>query len=428
MRETRRAIIVVNRKESLNEFKSLVKEAGYEIVGTVYIRRFTSAGLSEYKINEVKELMKKTLADNIIFDIQLKPKYLYNIGKELGVEPKDRVEIILEIFRKHSPSKEAALQIKMASLQYELTRLREKVRLRHIGEQTAITSGLGEYEIDLYYRDIERQIQNIKEKLLAERKRRDLHRLYRYRRGFKTISITGYYSSGKTTLFNLLTNSNEAVGEEPFTTLSTKFSIIKIGPWKCYIVDTIGFISDLPPFMITSFYSTLEEIKFSDLVLLMIDVSEPYDVVMKKINTSFDILKDIGYNKDIIIIGNKIDLVNNLEALKSIESLFREYNGEDYVLISAEKNINISQLFEIVEFKLGVKMRIRIHVPYQNKWYKTLDYLKGLMGEYKVSFNSNEVIVSGEIDVGKYDIIKKFISKNGGKVYEEEGIDIEAFP
>jgi len=423
----KRAIVVVHKRESYKEFESLVKEAGYEIVGIVYLRRFTSRGISDYKINEIKSLMESTGAENVIFDTQLKPNYIYNIAKELGVEPKDRLEIILEIFKMHSPSKEADLQIKLASLQIELARAKERVKLAKLGEQPALVLGPGEYEVDVYYNEVKRRIQNIKAKLEEERKKRELHREYRRKRGFRTISIAGYTSSGKTTLFNALTGLNRRTGPEPFTTISTKFSIIKIGVWDVYLVDTIGFITDLPPFMINAFYSTLEEITYSDLVLLVVDVSEPYDYIKNKLEASYEILRKLNYNGNVVIVGNKIDVINNIEYLKPIESLFNSYSNY-YIFISALKGINLDGLLEIIEDILGRGRYIKVRVSYSNpNWYNILDYLKRNSDrEFSLSFENDSIIIEGLFN----DRAIEYIKKNKIEVLEglphAEDMDIEA--
>lgn len=420
-----KAVAVISNKDSMNEFILLAKEAGYSICGIVYLRRFTSYGISQDKISEIRRLMDDCGAENVLFDTQLKPRYLFNIAKELGVEPKDRVEIILEIFRRHSPSKEADLQIKLASLQYELARARERVRLRRMGEQPGITSGLGEYEVDIYYKEIKRNIQSIKRKLMMERKRRDIHRLSREKKGYKTISITGYYSSGKTTLFNAITGASCPTGPEPFTTLSTKFSTIWIGPWKCYLVDTIGFISDLPPFMVMAFYSTLEEIKFSDLVLLVIDVSEDYDIIKRKFLTSLDILNRLEYEGKIIAVGNKIDLVNNKEALNSVKALLVEH-VDDVVFVSSKYGVGIRKLLDIIKNALGTIIRVNIELPYSDGVYDIINFLKQYSNDVKPLYEDNRVRIICTIDKSVYQSIKKYVVERGGKVFGD--IDIKTIP
>ncbi len=420
----KKTVAVIVNKDNLDEFTVLAREAGYEIVDYVYVKRFIGKGLSDYKINEIKNLMNTYSLEHVIFDVSLKPRYLYNIAMALGVEPKDRLEIILEIFEKHSPSKEADLQIKLASLQYELARAKERVRLRKFGEQTALTRGLGAYEVDLYYKEIQKRIQTIKKKLYEERRKRDVHRIYRRKKRYKTISLAGYYSSGKTTLFNSLTGLMENIGEEPFTTLSTKFGLIKIGSWKCYLVDTIGFISDLPPFIVTAFYSTLEEIIFSNLVLLLIDISESYEKLRKKFLTSWNILHELGYKGNILIVGNKIDEVDDESILNSAFSLFQEYS--DYtVMISAKDNINIDVLIKMIKDLLGKLRKIEVQIPYLDNWSDSLGFLKGKLGDINIKFEDKNVDIKGFIDEDELWALKKYVKKKGGKLSVlKENMDI----
>jgi GTP-binding protein HflX len=425
MSSVKRAIAVIQNRDNLEEFRALAREAGYIIVGYVFIRRLTGGGLSDYKINEIRRVMKEYNASEVIFDVSLKPKHLYNIAKELMVEPKDRLEIILDIFELHSSSREADLQIKLASLQYELARARERVKLKKLGEQTALTVGLGAYEVDLYYNEVQRRIQNIKRKLMEERRKRDVHRIHRKKKGFKTISIAGYYSSGKTTLFNVLAGLGEKTGMEPFTTLSTKFSIVKIGPWRCYLVDTIGFISDLPPFMVSAFYSTLEEIVFSDLVLLLVDVSESFDRVRRKFLTSWEIIKALGYEGEIIVVGNKIDEVNNKLALKSISSFLQMYS-ERVVFISAKEAENIDDLVENIALVLGEQVYVSIVLPYNVGWARAIEFFKDKLGDYEIDFEVDGISIRGAVDSEDLWAIEKFVKGIGGRLLVEESVGVEA--
>ncbi len=284
--------MVVTKRRGRGEFLALVEEAGYMVAQVFPLRNVTSKVLSESKLNQLKDRVRALSVETVIFDMSLKPRQAYHIAKELQTVVKDRVEVILNIFLLHAPTQEAKLQVKLASLRYELARAKEKVRLAKMGEQPGF-EGLGGYKVDVYYEEVQRRAIKIKEKLKLIRSRREIHRNRRVKMGIKTLSITGYTCSGKTTLFNGLTGLLQRVGDEPFTTLSTKFSRVRIGPWKPYIIDTIGFINDLPPFMVNAFYSTLEEISFSDVVLLVVDVSEPLHIAFEKFRTGYNLLIDL---------------------------------------------------------------------------------------------------------------------------------------
>ncbi len=417
--------MAIHKRNLVEEFKALVKEAGYAPVGYVNIRRFIGRGLSDDKLNEIRNVLEENSGELVIFDVSLKPRHMYQIVKSLQVEVKDRLEVILEIFQKHSPSREADLQIKLARLQYELARARERVMLAKAGEQPALIMGPGQYEVDKYYLEIKRRIQNIKRKLEEERRKRNVHRRRRLKEGFKAVSIVGYTCSGKTTLFNKLSNMNMKVGPEPFTTLSTKYALIRIGLWNVYLIDTIGFIRDLPPFMIKAFYSTLEEIKFSDLVYLVLDVSESIDIIKEKLETSLKILKDLEYNGKIIIVGNKVDQINNREALKPISSLISTYKLP-HVYVSGLTGEGLKALMQLTHRLLGRGVYVEIEIPYSNNsMYRLIELIKsGGMGKF--DYQERRVIFRGVL---RPDIFN-MISRDGGvKVYIGEGyLSVEAGP
>src|SRR3989304_4448857 len=176
---------------------------------------------------------------------------------------------------------EGKLQIKLAQLRYEMSRAKETVRLAKQGEQPGFL-GIGKFEVDVYYNDIKHRIESIKSKLKKAGKQRALHRQSRDRLGFKTISLAGYTSAGKTTLFNLLTGEDRQKGKELFTTLSTTTRRLNIDRKAVLISDTVGFISRLPAYMIEAFRSTLEELLYTDIVIVVVDASDLQTELKKK--------------------------------------------------------------------------------------------------------------------------------------------------
>lgn len=420
------AIALITGKSDFEEFKILAEEAGYAIIGIVKVRNLREKGLSEYKINELKEKIMTAKCQEIICDTNLKPKQVYNIVKETRVGLKDRIEIILEIFKKHSPSEEADLQIKLASLKYELARAKEKVRLAKMGEQPGFY-GLGSYEVDVYYNEIKRRIINIERKLGSIRRKRELHRRMRVKRGYKTVAIVGYTCTGKSSLFNTLTGASVKIGPEPFTTLSTKFSTLKLGPWRCYLIDTIGFIQDLPPFMISAFYSTLEEVAFADLILLMIDLSEGINSIINKLDTSLQIIEDLGYrNKPIIIVGNKIDLLSNSQ-LKNILSIISNKYEYSIVPISALYKINIENLIEKIAKHLGKLYMINILLPYDTSYNEVISKLKKFGALNDIYHYPKSISINGYLPYEYVKPMREMIKRLGGKVRIERHMGPSTF-
>ena len=161
-------------------------------------------GLSGGKLDDLKNLVTKMRPDVIVFDEVMKPSQNYNLAAELKIQVLDRESLILEIFESRSTSTESKMQVKLAQLRYEMSRAREKVRLSKMGEQPGFM-GIGKFEVDVYYNDIKHRMVSIKSKLQKAGKQRELHRQSRKRIGFRTISLAGYTSAGKTTLFNSIT-------------------------------------------------------------------------------------------------------------------------------------------------------------------------------------------------------------------------------
>jgi len=307
----------------MEELISLAEAAGYEVVGTIEQVRHPHPRyqIGSGKAKELADLVSKLNAEKIIFGNELKSVQAYNLAKLTGVEVIDRFQLILEIFVRRASTREAKLQINLARLRYELAHAKEKVRLAKMGEQPGFL-GLGKYEVDVYYETIRRQVNSIQRKLKRIRKTRELHRMRRKRLGFPSVSLAGYTNSGKSTLFNSLTEENVRVDSGVFTTLSTTTRAVKLSGKKILLTDTVGFVDQLPITLIEAFRSTLEETIFSDLILLVVDVSEPLPDIKRKIFCCLDTIRHIGAGSiPIITVLNKIDLISDDELKRKIDDL-----------------------------------------------------------------------------------------------------------
>src|ERR671929_510249 len=266
MSNLRRAVLITYISEdAIKEATSLADTVGYSVEKIVKQRHITRSkyGIGRGKAEEVKELLKELKFEVIIFDEVLKPTQQYHLASLCQVEIVDRERLILEIFERRASTAESRIQIKLAQLRYDMVRAREKVRLAKMGEQPGLF-GMGKYDADIYYLDINKRAAVLKKKLEREEKRRDLHRVQRLKAGLSTVSIAGYTSAGKTTLFNILTGESKNTGQGLFSTLSTFTRAMKLNTRKVLVSDTVGFISKLPAYMIDAFKSTLHELTHSD--------------------------------------------------------------------------------------------------------------------------------------------------------------------
>jgi len=348
MKETA-ILITYDREDDVKEALALCDTAGYQVIKIIKQKFLNKSkyGLGEGKVEELKELVDSKKPNVIIFDEILKPSQNYNLASKLKTNILDREALILEIFELNATSAESKLQIKMAELRYEMSRAKEKVRLAKKGEQPGFM-GIGKFEVDVYFNDIKNRMTSIKSKLVKAGKQRALHRQGRDRIGFKTISLAGYTSAGKTTLFNTLTGETREENPKLFTTLSTTTRKIKISETDVLISDTVGFISNLPAYMIEAFKSTLEELTYTDAVILVIDISDPIIELQKKFRSCMRALEELGvdYNK-IIFALNKSDLISKDEILSKVEILGLK-ESKKCLSISAVTGENISKLKELL--------------------------------------------------------------------------------
>jgi GTP-binding protein HflX len=401
---------------TIDELKSLAESAGYTVVGKIeQIREPDPRYQIGYgKIKELAELVKETGTQKIIFDNPLKPVQSYNIAKATGVEAIDRFQLILEIFARRATTTEAKLQIQLARLKYELARAKEKVRLAKKGEQPGFM-GLGAYEADIYHETVKRQIQTINEKLKKIRRKRVLHRERRAELGFPTISLAGYTNAGKSSLFNALTEEEAPVDDALFTTLSTTTRLVKFSRKKFLLTDTVGFIDRLPLTLIEAFHSTLEETIYSDLILLVVDISEPLSTVEKKLSICLETIDRIEASGIPIITAlNKIDLLSKTEIEQKIEKL--KNKAPKSTPISALYKINIDQLKEEITNLLKNYTQVSFTVPLTNETMPFISWLYNRADVHAVKYVENAVHVTFEAIPWFAERVKSRVEELGGKI------------
>ena len=305
-------------------------------------------GLSGGKIDDLKNLVTKMRPDIIVFDEVMKPSQNYNLAAELKIQVLDRESLILEIFESRSTSTESKMQVKLAQLRYEMSRAREKVRLSKMGEQPGFM-GIGKFEVDVYYNDIKNRMVSVRAKLQKAGKQRELHRQSRKRIGFRTISLAGYTSAGKTTLFNSMTGEKNEEDHKLFTTLTTTVRKFKLNREWVLISDTVGFISKLPAYLIEAFKSTLEELTFTDIVIVVIDANEKNNELKKKFSSCYKTLMELGVKRQNLLFAfNKTESMNDEEILEKVKQLDLAEN-KNWIAISAKSGKNIEKLEMLIK-------------------------------------------------------------------------------
>jgi len=365
------------------------------------------------KVEELVQMVTDADAEKVIFDNQLRTRQSYNLAKATHVEVIDRFQLILEIFTKRATTTEAQLQIQLATLQNELKHAKEKVRLAKGSEQPGFM-GLGAYEADVYSDAIKRQVQTIFKKLAKIREKRILHRERRVELGFLSISLAGYTSAGKSSLFNALTEETVRVDKSLFTTLSTTTRMVEFSNRKFLITDTVGFIDRLPLSLIEAFHSTLEETIYSDLIIVLLDLSEPMETIEKKNSICLETIARLGASGIPTITAlNKIDLITEAERNQKLEAL--KDKTQNQILISAKCRTNLGELKQRIVEMLENYVQAQFSVPLTNKTMPFISWLHEKTDIRKEDFSNDSVEVVFEATPELAQQVRKKVEELNGK-------------
>jgi len=346
MPDAKATIVTYPDEFSKEEIKELAARAGYTVVGMITQKRVVKSeyGVGVGKAEELRDMVSKNGSKTLIIDEEVTSSQANRLAMVTRCEIVDRDRLILNIFAKRAETTEAKLQVQLAELRYEMPRARDAVRFSANGERAGFM-GMGETMVDIKFRALKKRMVFIKQRLDRAQANRNLHRSERKKLGLPFVSLAGYTSSGKTTLFNKMTSEAREESPKLFTTLTTTMRAVSFGDDRRRIMlsDTVGFISRIPTYMVESFKSTLEELTYSDLVLLMVDASEERERMEIKLRSCREILESLEVDpKKILLVLNKIDRLEGA-ALRQIEEddLF---SGFTIVKISALKGDGMRQL------------------------------------------------------------------------------------
>lgn len=377
----------------IKELKELVESSGGEVAASVTAprdridsRTYVGSG----KLEEIKDLMEKLDAHTIIFNHELSGSQMKNLENTLDAKIVDRTNLILDIFATRAKTKEAVLQVELAQLKYRLPRLigyRDYLSREGAGIGTR---GPGEQKLELDRRVIQRQMSQIKKQLEQVENTRQITRNKRIKNPIPQISIIGYTNAGKSTIAKAFLGEEGEVfdaKDQLFHTLDTTLRKVKLNEFREIVLsDTVGFIEDLPTFLIEAFKSTLEEIRYADLILEVVDSNN--DNVDIQRETTRELLRDMDIQIPVLTVFNKVDLLERRE-----EFLYADI--EDKIFISALDPKDILRLKEKIEEILAKDEKKRsLLIPYEDQ----------------------EIL---------YNLLKNF--KTEGMEYVEEGASITVF-
>ena len=355
--------VVFNNKEDVDanlfELERLAETAGLEVVGKDYqlIRTVTPATLlGSGKIEEIKQQINFLDANVVIVDYSLTGSQMKNLSDLLDVKVLDRMGLILDIFAMRATTLEGKLQVELAQLKYSLPRLSSLSGTSgRFGSGGVGMRGPGETQLELDRRNIENKINRLEKEIIKIKEQRNLKRKQRNLGNKKLVAIVGYTNAGKSTLLNLISKAGIYADDKLFATLETTSRNVWLdSEVQIILTDTVGFINNLPHSLVDAFASTLEEAKFADLILHVVDISSKhYKKHMEVVNKT---LREIGaQNIPVLVVYNKIDArecENSLNDCNNISTILKP----NEVLISAKNNIGIEELKKkIIEVCKGLK-------------------------------------------------------------------------
>ena len=359
-----------NSETNLNELSLLCDTAGAIEVGRVIQKRdaiHSGHYLGKGKLDEVMEMLAATNADAVVADDELTASQQRNLAERLNIKVLDRTMVILDIFAQRAQTAEGKAQVELAQLKYSLSHLtglgislsRQAGMSAHGGVGNR---GPGEKKLELDRRHIRNRIDQLNKELKELRENRALLRKKREKQAIPVVAIVGYTNAGKSTLLNLLSDAGILAEDKLFATLDTTTRKVPLpdGGAEILFTDTVGFINKLPHHLIQAFRATLEETRFADILLHVVDASSPQR--MQQMATVYETLKGLNcLDKPIVTAFNKIDALEDPAAIPT------DSMANYCVPISAQEGTNITELFKNLETVLdAARSKITVLIPYSH--------------------------------------------------------------
>ena len=332
-------------KDSLEELGELARTAGAEVVGCVIQKRermHPGTYVGTGKLEEIKELLWESDATGIICDDELSPAQMKNMEQVLDTKIMDRTLLILDIFAGRASTSEGKIQVELAQLKYRLSRLTGFGRsMSRLGGGIG-TRGPGEKKLEVDRRLINHRVAQLNRELKEVVRHRDLNRSQRMKNPTKVAAIVGYTNAGKSTLLNALTDAEVLEEDQLFATLEPTTRLLQLTKeQQVLLTDTVGFIRKLPHHLIDAFKSTLEEAKYADFIIHVVDASNPqWD---KQMHVVYETLRELGVvDKKVITLFNKCDRLQG-------DEIYQDFRAERTLRISAKTGRGLDAFCEILE-------------------------------------------------------------------------------
>ncbi len=402
---------------SLGELERLLDTAGGEAVAYMTQMRDTPDNRTMFgsgKVAELSDMCDNLEADIVVFDCDLAPSQIREIENAIArpVQVIDRSMLILDIFADHARTAEGRLQVELAQLRYTAPRLvgkgKELSRLGGAAKNTGIGSrGPGETKLEIDRRRIREKITALEGELEKVEKNRQVMRSQRQRAGIQQCAIVGYTNAGKSTLLNALTGAGILAEDKLFATLDTTTKQYELpGGTKILLTDTVGFIRNLPHHLIKAFRSTLEEVQFADMLLVVVDASDPECIAQVQVTT--ELLTELGAgDKPVLFAFNKCDAGLAPEPMLQLK---QSASGEnrDMVFISAKTGAGLAQMIEKLEGIAGAgKKRVKLKIPANEGAVTSLLYQMG--EDVEVDYREDGIYCTVTADDKLYGRIRKYV-------------------